>query len=135
MESTAVGRISIACQWTSISPGISVRPFPAIMVTLGSAAIGSVEMRSMILPLTRTLDGADSEAPFPSKMRTFWNNVALFVAGGLPCARAADASPTAISGSAATKILRDIEFIWLTHTYLRFAVHSARTRYALFGGS
>jgi hypothetical protein len=44
-------------------------------------------------------------------MRTFWNNVALVVAGGLLCARAVDASPTAISGSAATKILRVIEFI------------------------
>jgi hypothetical protein len=44
-------------------------------------------------------------------MLTFWNNVALAFAGGLPCARAADASPTAISESAATKILRDIEFV------------------------
>src|SRR5215813_3000136 len=128
MESTAVGRISIACQWTSISPGISVRPFPAIMVTLGSAAIGSVEMRSMILPLIRTLDGADSEAPFPSKMRTFWNNVALVVAGGLPCARALDASPTVRSGSAATKILRDIGFIWLTPAAYVASVRDADAR-------
>jgi hypothetical protein len=81
------------------------------MVVSGSAAIGSVEMRSMILPLIRTLDGADSEAPFPSKMRTFWNNAAPVVAGGLPCAQAVDASPTAISGSAATKILRNIELM------------------------
>src|SRR6516165_817358 len=95
-------------------PGINARPFPAIMVTPGSVAIGSVEMRSMILPLIRTLEGADSEAPFPSKMRTFWNNVALVVAGGLPCARAADANPTAISGSAVMKILRDIGFILRT---------------------
>ena len=64
----------------------------------------------MILPLISTLDGAESEAPLPSKMRTFWNNVALSFAGGLPCA-GADASPTAISESAATTILRDIEFI------------------------
>jgi len=68
-------------------------------------------MRSMIMPLTSTLDGAESEAPLPPKMRTFWNNVALAFAGGLPRARAADASATAISESAATKILRDIEFI------------------------
>jgi len=59
------------------------------------------------------LDGAESEAALPSKMRTFWNNVALAFAGGLPWPRAADASPTAISESAATRILRDIEFISL----------------------
>ena len=66
----------MACQWASISPGISVRPLPAITVTPGSAAIGSVEMRSMILPLISTLDGVESEASLPSKMRTFSNNVA-----------------------------------------------------------
>ena len=76
----------MACQWASISPGISVRPLPAITVTPGSAAIGSVEMRSMILPLISTLDGAESEAPLPSKMRTFSNNVApASFSGGLPC--------------------------------------------------
>ena len=30
----------------------------------------------MMLPRTSTLDGADSEALLPSKMRTFWNSVA-----------------------------------------------------------
>ena len=43
-------------------------------------------MRSMMLPLTSTLDGAESEPLLPSKIRTFWNNVALAFAGGLPCA-------------------------------------------------
>jgi len=98
--SAGVPLISIACQCASIRPGISVRPFPAITVMPGSGAIGSVEMRSMILPWISTLDGADSEAPLPSKMRTFWNNVALAFAGGLPCARAAATSPMGISESA-----------------------------------
>jgi hypothetical protein len=58
-----------------------------------------------------TLDGAESEPFLPSKIRTFWNSVVPPLAGGLPCARTTDASPTPTSGSAATKILRDIEFI------------------------
>jgi hypothetical protein len=55
----------------SIRPGISVRPLPAITVLPGSAVIGVAEIFSMTLPLTRTSDGAESEPPLPSKMRTF----------------------------------------------------------------
>src|SRR5262245_9215945 len=69
--------------------------------------MGDVEIRSMVLPLTSTLDGADSEPPLPSKMRTFWNNVALTASGRLPCAWTVDTSPSA--KSAATKIRSDIE--------------------------
>ena len=54
------------------------------------------------------------ELPLPSKMRTFWNNVALTTAGGLPCAWAAGASPSAISGSAATKKRSDMEVIQIS---------------------
>jgi len=39
--------------------------------TPGSADIGDVEICEMMLPLTSTLDGADSGPPLPSKMRTF----------------------------------------------------------------
>ena len=48
-----------------------VRPLPAITVLPGSAVIGVAEIFSMTLPLTRTSDGAESEPPLPSKMRTF----------------------------------------------------------------
>ena len=65
----------------------------------------------MTLPLMSTLDGTESELFLPSKIRTFWNSIAPALTGGLPCARTTDESPTPISGSAATKILRDIEFI------------------------
>src|ERR1700678_2929467 len=80
-------------------------------ITPGSAAIGSVEMRSTMLPLTSTLDGAESEAPLPSKMRTFRNSVALTLAGGLSCGLAADVSPRAMSESAATTSRLDTEFM------------------------
>ena len=61
----------MACQWLSIRPGISVRPPPAITVAPASAAIGAVEMRSMTLPRTSTLEGADSALLLPSNTRTF----------------------------------------------------------------
>src|SRR5271156_1217897 len=73
--------------------------------------MGVVEMRSMMLPLTSTLDGAESAPPLPSKIRTFWNSVAPAFVGGLPCAQAAEASPTAINGSATTRIRRDMEIM------------------------
>ena len=62
-----------ACQCASMRPGISTRPFAAMTRTLafGSTAIGLAEMRSMALPLTITLEGAESAALLPSKMRTF----------------------------------------------------------------
>src|SRR5580704_68648 len=66
-------------------------------------------MRSMMLPLTSTLDGAESEPLLPSKIRTFWNSVALAFADGLPCARAAEASARDKSGSATTRIRREME--------------------------
>ena len=66
-----VARIIMACQWASVSPGISTRPPPAMTRTFGSAAIGLVEMRSIRLPLTSTLDGEESVALFPLKTRTF----------------------------------------------------------------
>ena len=52
-------------------------------------------MRSMILPLISTLDGAESEAPLPSKMRTFSNNVApaSFSGGCLASERRTQAQP------------------------------------------
>ena len=48
---------------------------------LRSTAIGCVEMRSIMLPRTSTLEGAESAAPLPSKMRTFSNNVTAPLAG------------------------------------------------------
>src|SRR5690242_13698326 len=62
-------------------PGISTRPPP--LITCASAVIAAVEIFSILLLRTRTLDGADSAPFFPSKMRTFWNSTA-----GLCCARA-----------------------------------------------
>ena len=60
-----------ACQCASIRPGISVRPSAAMTVTFGSTGIGYDEIRSIMLPLTSTLDGGESAALLPSKMRTF----------------------------------------------------------------
>src|SRR6266403_307828 len=105
------GRISIACQCASIRPGISVSPPPAITVVPGSASIGAVEMRSKTLPLMRTLDGVESEPLLPSKIRTFWNSVVPPLAGGLSCGWTADASPRAMSESAATTNRLDTEFM------------------------
>ena len=64
---------NMMCVWASIRPGISVRPPPAIRVTVApaGAAIGAVEIALMTLPTTSTFDGADSRSEVPSKMRTF----------------------------------------------------------------
>jgi hypothetical protein len=70
-----------------------------------------------MLPLTSTLDGAESELLLPSKMRTFWNNVAPALAGGSPCARTAGDSPTPISGSVATNARREMEVMHCVPTY------------------
>ena len=59
ITSTGVGRTRNACQWASISPGISVRPPPAMRVA-PSAAMGSGEMAAIALPWTSTLDGSES---------------------------------------------------------------------------
>src|SRR5262249_39653480 len=68
-----VVRTIVACQCASISPGISTRPPPAMIWVSArrSVGIGPVEILSMMLPLIRTLDGAESEGCLPSNMRTF----------------------------------------------------------------
>jgi hypothetical protein len=53
-----------------------------------------------LLPRTRTLEGADSVAFLPSKMRTFWKSVVPPSAEGACCARLAWQSP--IESAAAT---------------------------------
>ena len=55
-----------------------------------SASIGASEMVSRTLPLTSTFDGAESEALFPSKMRTFFTSSAI---GGVQRALARTAAP------------------------------------------
>ena len=80
IDCAGVGRTSIACQWASISPGISVRPPPSIRVA-PSAAIGSVEIAAMTFPWTSTFDGAESVEPVPSKMRTFSKRTSSAEAG------------------------------------------------------
>ena len=66
------------CQCASIRPGISTRPFASITRTSApaSVAVGLADIRSMMLLLTSTLEGADSAAFLPSKMRTFRKSVA-----------------------------------------------------------
>ena len=98
-----------ACQCASIRPGISTRPSAAMTRTSAalSTAIGSAAMRSIVLPLTNTLEGAERAAPLPSKIRTFWNSVAAPPArlvgkagdsgasrAASPCPRLARQSPT-----------------------------------------
>ena len=82
--STGFGRTSMACQCTSIKPGISVWPRPSIVVTLAmlSIEIGPVEILSILSPRTSTLEGAESEPLLPSNMRTFWNRTVDCGAGG-----------------------------------------------------
>src|SRR5580704_3646020 len=72
-----------ACQWASMRPGMSTRPLAAITRTLAFASIviGPAEMRAMVLPRTRTLEGAESVALLPSKMRTFRKSVGWGLAG------------------------------------------------------
>ena len=61
------------CQCASMRPGIKTRPFPAMTWTFAfaSTVIGLADIRSIVLPLTNTLEGADSVERVPSKMRTF----------------------------------------------------------------
>src|SRR6516162_4015738 len=84
------GRTNIVCQCASISPGISVRPEPLIMVVAPdlSTGIGPLEIFSILLPRTRTLVGSESCADFPSNTRTFSKST---VPGCEVCAGAAEA--------------------------------------------
>src|SRR5215470_16403287 len=94
MAAAGVGRTSIACQCTSMRPGMSVRPPPSIMTASGrwSAGIGAEEIRSILFPRTSTCEGPESRPTLPSKMRTFWNTVA---ADGCVCALSEAVSPHA----------------------------------------
>ncbi|HRO59492.1 MAG TPA: hypothetical protein PK177_10075 [Burkholderiaceae bacterium] len=67
--------------------------------------MSAVEMRSMMLPLTSTFDGADSELPLPSKMRTFWNSVSA-EAPSAACPRTSGACAAAATSSAAATVSR-----------------------------
>ena len=77
-EGSAVSRSGMgvaamkACQCASMRPGISTRPSAAMTSTssFASTVMGLEEMRSIVLPLTRTCDGAESAGLLPSKMRT-----------------------------------------------------------------
>src|SRR5262245_57276495 len=90
-----VGRTNIACQCMSLRPGINVRPPPSMMCVsaLRSTAIGCAEIAAILLLRTRTLEGAESAALLPSKMRTFWKSVVPPSAEGAGCARLAWQSP------------------------------------------
>ena len=91
VNATSCGTVAtIMCTWASISPGISVRPSPAIRVTSLPAviSIGVVEMVVMVLPVTSTLDGADNRSDLPSKIRTFSNRMAWASSG---CAESSSA--------------------------------------------
>src|SRR5882757_3986631 len=75
---------------------MSVRPPPSMMRVFArrSTAMDCAEIVSILLPRTRTLEGADSEAFLPSKMRTFWKSVVPPSAEGACCARLARQSPS-----------------------------------------
>nr|AIF26356.1 hypothetical protein [uncultured bacterium fosmid pJB190D12_contig II] len=85
--------------WTcaSMSPGISVRPPPAMRVTVAppGAPIGAVEIDLIVLPTTSTFDGAVRRSDFPSKTRTFSNSTAF--GGTWACAAGTIAHPRAHS--------------------------------------
>jgi hypothetical protein len=75
-----VGRISIACQCASISPGISVRPPPLTSVA-PSLLIGLAETSLIRLPSTRTFAFMIRCGFTPSKTWTFVNRVFGFDSG------------------------------------------------------
>jgi len=68
-----VGRTSIVCQCMSISPGINVRPPPAIILVSArpSVGIGSLEILSIAFPRTRTFMASLNVSLLPLKIRTF----------------------------------------------------------------
>ena len=70
-----------------------------------SAAIGAAEILSMRLPRTRTCDGPESCALWPSKMRTFWISVTA-AGGGAAAGCAAAGSVTAAASARRTERLR-----------------------------
>ena len=70
------------CQCASMRPGIKTRPFPAMTwaFAFASTVIGFADIRSIVLPLINTLEGADSverrtvEDPHVLKKRyPFWD--------------------------------------------------------------
>jgi hypothetical protein len=46
-----------------------------------STVIGLVDIWLMVFPLINTLEGADNVVLVPSKTRTFWKSVTVFVTG------------------------------------------------------
>src|SRR5690242_9596109 len=97
-----VARTSVACQCASIKPGISTRPPPAMIWVSARRSVGieSVEIFSMMLPLIRTLDGAESEACVPSNSRTFSKTVTAersWASAGAAQIEAAARAPVAIA--------------------------------------
>src|SRR5215475_14561524 len=112
-SAAGVGRTSIVCQCMSIKPGISVRPPPATTLVLASCSIeiGACEIFSIVLPRTRTFMVTLNASLLPSKMRTFSNSVPVCSADAAPCADTAEDSPNPTNGMAATKALRDMDFI------------------------
>ena len=112
IAATGVGRTSMVCQWASMSPGIRVRPLPAMTVTAGPAAIGAEEMRSIRLPRTSTLARPDSPVPLPSNTRTFSNSVAgtgraaaaaVAAATGASCAMPGPERPSVANNTASVR--------------------------------
>jgi hypothetical protein len=96
------------CTWLSISPGISVRPPPAMRVSAATAGgrIGAADIAWILLPTTSTFEAADSRSDLPSKMRTFSIRTALGLGDGAgvgvgvgACACAAVAPPSAAAAS------------------------------------
>ena len=112
------------CQCASMRPGINTRPAAATTRTsaLPSTVIGLVDMRSMMLPLTSTLEGADRTELLPSKMRTFSKSVATSFADVVPCARTEEDNPIPIKGMVATKARRDMDFITATNPWPQVTV-------------
>ncbi len=85
------------CTWASMSPGMSVRPRPSmiVVVALRSTAIGAAEMRSITAPRTSTFVGAESALPVPSKTRTLVKSVTRGGAADGACAVTGGTATTA----------------------------------------
>ena len=79
-------------------------------LAFASIVIGLAEMRSMILPLISTSEGAESAALLPSKIRTPWKRVDVAgAASGAPCAKLDWQAPINSAASSWEGLARDRE--------------------------
>ena len=110
----------------SLRPGISTRPPPATtwVSARRSVGIGLVEIFSMMLPRTRTLDGAESEGRVPSNMRTFSNT--MTAVRSCACAHVAPIDAAATTPCASLRKLRRVGVLMVSCSYCYVVLRAKR---------